>query len=353
MSLAILQAAELRSAATARLPLFGDYALADPAFLWLLPVILLFVAWGRGSSGRARARVSVLPGVRLPRSLRQRFLWLPLALQTLAMFCVVIALARPLRGSVEIATTSEGVDIAIVIDRSSSMKWDDLQPGKSRLDVVKEVVAEFAERRMTDRDGAADNVGLFAYAQFPQLICPFTLDVGSMRTWIESIQMVEYRAEDGTAIGAALAKAVAVLSESEAESKVIVLLTDGENNVHDIAPLEAAELAAERGVRVYTVAAGRYRYIENWAGRVQRTEQHIDTTELRKIAERTDGRFYRARDREELEGIYAEIEALERTERNEERFEENYDLYPWFLIVALGLYSSAWISASTWARRLP
>lgn len=352
-ALALTQVSEVRSAASSRLSLFGDYSLADPAFLGLLPVVLLCVLWGRSARGRPRGSIGSLATQALPRSLRQRMLWLPTLLQALALVCVVLSLARPLRGNVQIATTSEGIDIALVIDRSSSMQYEDLETGRTRLDVVKDVVTEFAARRMTDREGAADNVGIITYARYPQLLCPFTLDVASLREWVEGVEMVRYREEDGTAIGAALAKAVAVLRESDARSRIAVLLTDGENNVHDITPLEAAELAAEEGVRVYTVAAGRYVYAQDWTGRISRSEQRIDTTELRQIAEQTGGRFYRAKDRAELEGIYAEIEALERTPRNEQRFEENYDLYPWFLLLGLGLYGGAWLSTATWARRLP
>ena len=250
---------------------------------------------------------------------------------------------------------SEGVEIALVLDRSSSMQHVDMDSGgeKTRLDVVKEVVGDFARRRMTDREGAADHVALFTFARFPELLCPFTLDAEALEGFLETVQLVEFGAEDGTAIGVALAKAVAVLRESDAESKVVVLLTDGENNETEITPLQAAELAAEHGIRVYTVLAGRYVYVQDWFGRIQPSERELDSTELEAIAETTGGRFFRARDRRGLEEVYAEIESLERTPREDRPYVDQVDHYPRFLILALLSYFAAWATGATVLRRLP
>jgi Ca-activated chloride channel family protein len=166
------------------------------------------------------------------------------------------------------------------------------------------------------------------------------------------VELVQYEAEDGTGIGRGLAKAVAVLAGSEAESKVVVLLTDGENNVDDITPATAADLAAEKNVRVYTVLAGRYVYQQDVFGRIFVSETELDPTELQAIADKTGGRFFRAKDRATLEEVYAEVENLERTPRTEQRFTETFDLYPLFLLPALVLYGLGWLSASTWARRV-
>lgn len=356
MTLAALVAqggAELKSAGAARLHVVGDLYLGDPWFLLLLPPALLLLAWGRSRRGATSGRVPALPSEQLPRSLAQRLAWVPVLLQGLALCGVTLALARPVRANVLATTTSEGVDIALLVDRSSSMKYEDLEEGRNRLEVVKEVVGDFAVRRMTDTVGAADNVALLTFAQYPMLLCPFTLDAGALTGFLEQVDLVRHEAEDGTAIGRGLAKAVALLAESDARSKVVVLLTDGENNVTDIAPMDAAELAAELGVRVYTVLAGRFVYQEDIFGRVYATEQSLDSSELEAIARETGGMFFRARDRDGLEEVYAQIEALERTERTERRETETYDLYPWLLFATLGLYLAAWISSSTWARRLP
>jgi len=341
----------VKSAAEGRMHLWNDLFLADPPFLLLVPVAVLALLYGRAARGRAKARFSALPAGRLPRSLAQRFGWVPVLLQISSLVLVVLALARPLRGDVETSSTSEGVDLALLIDRSSSMHYEDLEAGRSRLEVVKSVVEEFATRRMTDRDGASDYVALFTFARYPQELCPFTLDVDAVRGFLEDVELARDRAEDGTGIGIALAKAVAVLRESEAESKVVVLLTDGENNLDLIQPLEAATLAAEEGVRVYTVFAGTY--VTDAFGRARRIDPARDALELQEIAKVTGGRFFTARDRGELERAYAEIEELERTPREEKRFVEHYDLYPQFLLLALGLYAGAWLSFATWARRLP
>lgn len=340
-----------KSAAEGRLHLWGDYFLGDPYFLVLAPVVVLGILYGRSRKARAEARFSVLPSEILPRSMAQRFAWLPLVLQLSSLLLVVFALARPLRGNVETNSIAEGVDLALLVDRSSSMGHTDLEARRTRLEVVKEVVLEFATRRMTDREGASDFVGLFSFARYPRELCPFTLDVDAVRGFLEGIDLARDRAEDGTGIGIALAKAVAVLRESEASSKVVVLLTDGENNLDLISPAEAAELAAEEGIRVYTVFAGSF--VMDAFGRMREVDPEHDTRELRGIAEVTGGRFFRARDRRALEKAYAEIEELERTPRQEKRFVEHYDLYPLILYAAMGMYVAAWLCCATWARRLP
>jgi len=341
-----------QSAAHSSLRLFGDYSLANPEALALLLLIPLLFLWGRTARGRLRGRVSVLPSVDL-RSLRQRWMWLANAMQLLAMLSLVVALARPLRGSSFEEVTSEGVDIALVIDRSGSMEFEDLAPGRTRLNVVKEVVGEFAERRMGDREGAADNCALISFARYPKLLCPFTLDAEAFRSFLNGIAIATSRQENRTGIGVALAKAVSVLRKSSAKSKVVILLTDGENNVEDITPMAAAELAAEDGIRVFTIYSAKYLFVPDpMRGGYVASKDGFDTTELEQMAELTGGQFFQAKDRESLRAIYGEIESMERTPRSEDRYEENYDLYIWFLLAGIGLYGGAWLSHCTWARRL-
>ncbi len=340
----------VQSAAEESLRLWGNISLGDPWFLALAPLFMLFFLLRLRRRGHVAGRVPVLPSGRIL-SLRQRISWVPNALNGSALFLVVFALARPLEGDVETSTETEGVDIALVLDRSSSMEADDLEAGRTRLDVVKDVVADFAERRMTDHEGASDNIALFSFARYPQQLCPFTLDVEAVKGFLGEVELVTHREEDGTGIGIALAKAVAVLRESEAKSRVVVILTDGENNLPQIPPGEAGDMAAEEGIRVYTVFAGRYVY--DPFGRRMRSEQLIDTTELKRIAQLTDGKFFRARDKEGLEAAYAEIEALEKTPLEAKRFVEHYDLYFNFLILAFIMWVLGWASDFTWARRLP
>lgn len=340
-----------KSAALETFRLFGAYSLSDPWFLALIPVGMLALWHGRSRAGRAKARVGSIATTAPRKSLVQHLLWVPPLLQVAAVVLVAIALARPLRGSVETVSETEGVDIALTIDISSSMEYNDLDPSKSRLQVVKEVVRDFAVRRMTDREGAADSIALLTFAHYPKLICPFTLDVDALTGFVDGLEIVKNRqAEDGTAIGVGLAKAVAVLKGTEARSKVVVLLTDGENNVYAIRPEDAADLAAKEKIKVYTVFAGKYAYSGGMF--LQRAEETIDTSELEAIAKKTGGRFFRARDPKELERVYAEIEALERTKRHTRHFTETFDLYPLFLLPGLVCYVLAWLFGSTWARRL-
>jgi Ca-activated chloride channel family protein len=354
IALALLQAAEAaRGTGEARLHLWGDYYLSDPGFLWLAPAALAFLWYGRSRRGIESGRVPSLPSSALPRTLAQHFGWIPPLLQASALLLVVFCLARPVRGNAVRTTVSEGIDIVLAIDRSSSMKYPDLEEGRTRLDVIKDVVGEFAKRRMTDRVGAADNCALLTFAQFPQLLCPFTLDEGAFSSFLKGLEIVKTEAEDGTAIGRGLAKAVALLKDSDAKSKVVVLLTDGENNVEDITPAEATELAVQEHVKVYTVLAARYAFQEDIFGRIYPTNRELDSSALEDIAKKTDGYFFRVKDRNALDAAYKRIEELERTERREERYTETFDLYAQFLLAALASYVAAWISYATWARRLP
>jgi Ca-activated chloride channel family protein len=300
------------------------WSFADPWLLLFAPVAWLCLWRGRGESGRAEARATLVE--RVPASWRSNTRFVPFVLSALAAACVAVALARPLRGEVRSDSESEGVDIALVVDRSGSMQ---------------------------DKEGAADQCALIVFAAYPQILCPYTLDVDAIRGFIEELQPVQNRQEDGTGIGVGLAKAVQTLAGSEAKSKVAVLLTDGENNLDSIAPLEAADLAAKSGVKVYTIFAGRYAYAFDAFGRAVPTRRETDTTELRRIAERTGGLHFRARDQAELERAYAQIESLERTKRVVSRRVENYDAYKALLLPALLLQLLAFLGWRTIWRTLP
>src|SRR5262249_27385978 len=155
----------------------------------------------------------------------------------------------------------------------------------------KEVVGDFAKRRMTDRENAADNVALITFARYPQLLCPFTLDVDALQGFLDQVDIVKREEEDGTAIGVGLAKAVSILRDSDAKSRICVLLTDGENNIDDISPAEATKLAAEEHIRVYTIFAARYTYrVDPIFGRIEPTNQPVDTSALEQMAKDTGGR---------------------------------------------------------------
>ena len=356
----------IRSAAERQFDLWSGYSLSDPWFLLLVLVAPIAVLWGIGRRRHVQGRVPVIPRG-LPTSAPQTFSWVPPLFECAALVLVVLALARPLRGNVEIESTNEGIDIVLLVDRSTSMTVRDLEPappgqGRSigirpgqdngrptRLDVVKEVVGDFAQRRMNDRVGASDSVALVVFARYPELRCPFTLDSNALIGKLEEVDFAG-QAEGGTGVGVAVAKAVSVLKESDAKSRVAILLTDGENNIDTIQPMAAARLAESAGIKVYTVLAGAF--AADQFGRMVSSDR-LDSTELEAIAELTGGMFFRARDRDALENVYKEIEELERTEREDERFAEHFDVYRLFLLLALASYGLAWASHCTWARRLP
>jgi len=337
--------------ADARLALWGDLALADPVFLFFVPVALVALFIGVRRRGRVAARLPRLPHLRLPRTLGQRLAWLPTALKLAALLLAVGALSRPLEGTIETQSHGEGVDIALVLDRSSSMEARGGEGEPRRFDIARAVLEAFARRRMTDTEGIADNVALFGFARFTDLLCPFTLDADAMTGVLAGLDVVTHRDLDATGIGVALAKTVDVFRGLDANSKVVILLTDGMENVDVIPPIRAGKLAAEEGIKVYTIFAGpKEAYYRGVFGLEKRV---ADTTDLERIAELTDALFFHAETAEELEAVYAEIETLERREREEERFAEHLDLYPGLLLPAFLLYVLAWLSACTWARRLP
>ena len=304
--------------------LFGDLH-----FLWLLLPVAILVA------GRVlrRGRPAVDGGSErllgaLPRTLRARTRWMPGAAGVLAAVLIVAALARPLQGREESRVYTEGIDIVLAVDTSSSMLEQGLQRGVTTLDVVKSVVADFIESRTSDR------LGLITFAAWPRTECPLTLDNEGVLARLAQVQCVRRNSEeDGTAIGVAIGQAARKLKDSDAKSKVIVLLTDGQNNMLTVDPMEATALCKDLGIRVYTIGAGR-QFEQTLLGVRERPG---DFRLLEEIAAQTGGRFFRAVDTQSLASIYAEIDRLERTERQDVRYTDYDDLYPWLLVPAIAL----------------
>ena len=322
----------------------GDLYLSSPAALLLLPLLAVFALLGRTSKRRSIARMGTLAAGVFPKSLRQRLAPLVGLLLAVGVVLMTLALARPVRADVLRADVSEGVDILLVIDRSGSMEERDMARGATRLDVVKKVAADFAERRTNDAVGAADSIGVMAFAAYPSLLLPFTLDSEMIQATLSGItELNPYSSANGNGVGVALTKAAQVLSESEAESRVVVLLTDGQNNVPAIDPLDAAAFAAAENVRVHTILAGRG---------VSRDPRAMQArSELRGIAEETGGQYFAAENIGELEAIYGLIEELERTPRERRRFVATQDLYPSLLGPGLACYLLAWLVRVAFVRR--
>jgi Ca-activated chloride channel family protein len=302
--------------------------LGDPWFLALLLPLLALVVWRCSRPRPAIDGGSRLLHGELPRTWRTRLAWLPGVLAVLSAVLIVGALARPLQGREESIVYTEGVDIQLVVDTSSSMLEDGLERGVTNLNVVKAVVAEFVGSREDDR------IGLISFASWPRTECPLTLDMQGLLQRIEAVECVRRNSEeDGTAIGVALGQAARKLKDSDATSKVVVLLTDGEENRFTVDPMEAAALCKDLGVRVYTIGAGRK--LARGFGR--QIEKPMNTQLLEAIASATGGRFFRARDAGSLAAVYDEIDNLERTRREDVRYTDYEDLYTWLLLPAAAL----------------
>jgi Ca-activated chloride channel family protein len=275
-------------------------------------------------------------------------------MRALALGLLVLALARPQLGMSQTVVRTEGIDIMLAVDISSSMLAEDFALGErrvSRLEAVKAEVRRFLEKRGGDR------VGLVLFGARPYLQCPLTLDHDWLLSNLDRAEVGLI--EDGTAVGSALASAVDHLEASDAKSKIVVLLTDGESNAGRISPRTAADAAAELGYKVYTIGAGSrglapYPVTDVFGNRRYRPMQvDVDEATLRDIAERTNGRYWRATGTESLEQVYAAIDTLEKTSHEGLHFLEYRELYLWLAIPALLLLVLESLLAETWLRVLP
>lgn len=311
------------------------FRFAHPEVLLLL-LLVPVVAWWSLRPGRERSvaysSIDLLLGAGLGASAWKRYG--KLTLRLLALVLIVFALARPQTGRSKHTEYAEAVDIMLVLDTSGSMQAQDFEP-KNRLFVAKEVIKEFIAKRTTDR------IGLVVFAADAVTQCPLTLDYGLLTKLVDQVDFGML--DDGTAIGMGLASACNRMRTSEAKSKVIVLLTDGQNNAGMVDPATAARVAQSLGIKVYTIGVGtRGRApipIDDpvFGRRLISVDVDIDEVTLRKIAELTDGQYFRATDTEELQQIYARIDELERTKVASETFVEYTERFKWLLIPALGL----------------
>jgi Ca-activated chloride channel family protein len=328
--------------------------LHDPLLLLLLlllPLLLRRMRARRHASLRFPV-VSALSGVAHVR--RARWQWVPAAMRALAFGLLVISLARPQVGKSATRVNSEGIDIMLAVDVSGSMLAEDFEIGGkrvNRLEAVKSVVAGFLEKRPGDR------VGLVLFAGRPYSQCPLTLDHGWL---LQNLNRAEIgMIEDGTAIGSALATAVKRLEASDAKTRIVILLTDGQSNAGKIPPATAADAAKALGYRVYTIGAGTrglapFPQTDPFGNRVYvPTPVDIDEETLRAIAQTTGGRYYRATDLESLQGIYAEINDLEKSPYEGLQYLDYTELYPWLALPAFLLLLAESVLVQSWLRVLP
>jgi Ca-activated chloride channel family protein len=325
----------------------------DPIFLvFILVAIGLLVYYFKFKKARAASvRYSDVNLVRrLKPSLRIKERHILPVLRTLAIVLLAFALARPQSGRKGQEVSSEGIDIMLVLDISGSMKAEDFKP-HNRLHVAKEVIKEFIGGRQSDRIGLV----IFSKQSFTQ--CPLTLDYGVLFNFLDQVDFGMI--EDGTAIGLAIANAVNRLRESDAKSKVVILLSDGRNNAGEIDPITAAQTAKAMKVKIYTIGAGKpgrapipvdhpifgKRYV--WA------ETEIDEATLREIAQITGGEYFRAKDEEALSRIYKQISQMEQTEIKVKEYLQYNELFSNYAFVGLFLLLFEVVLANTRYRKIP
>jgi len=288
-----------------------------------------------------------------PKSWRMRLVNLPMVLRCIAFTLIVIVMARPQTHNSWDNRQVDGIDIMMAMDVSTSMLAEDLKP--NRLEAAKNVASEF----IADRPN--DNIGLTIFAGEAFTQCPMTTDHASLINLLQSVRTdIASRGliSDGTAIGMGLANAVSRLKNSKSKSKVVILLTDGSNNMGDISPMTSAQIARSLGIRVYTIGLGTNKvapYPMPVAGGVQYVNipVEIDTKTLSDIAAVTEGNFYRATNNRELKQIYKDIDKLEKTKMDVKTYSKRYEAYQPFAIAALLVLLFELILRTTVLRRIP
>jgi len=326
---------------------------ANPLFLILLGIMPVLI-WYYLRQNKLRqasiafSDVSIAKGIRP--SFRVRYRHLPMALRMMALFIFILAMARPQAGQKEEEIITEGIDIMLTLDTSSSMKAEDFKP-QNRLGAAKEVLEEFIKSRHNDR------IGLVVFARHSFTQCPLTLDYGVLLDLLEKIDIGMI--EDGTAIGTAIANSVNRLRDSKAKSKIIVLLTDGINNAGKIDPETAAKTARALDIKMYTIGAGKpggaLYPIEDpiFGKRYVRMDTEIDEVLLRRIADDTGGMYFRAKDEKGLREIYKTISKLEKTEIETKEYANYTELVGGFLLPALLIILLELILSNTMFRKIP
>ena len=325
----------------------------NPEFLWLLlllPLLIGLYVWRHLKHKRPTLTFSDTSKLTdLPGNWRIYGVWLGPLTRWLAFALIVLALARPQFKNTTVERNAEGIDIVLALDISTSMKAEDLKP--NRFEAARSVAIDFIDKRLSDR------IGLVVFARKSFTVVPPTLDYRLLKQLLNDVQMGIV--EDGTAIGMGIATAVNRLKESEAESKVIILLTDGQNNSGEIDPVTAADLAVTYGIKIYTIGAGTrgtapYPVQDPIFGkRYQNVKVDIDEEMLTQIANMSNGAYFRATDTDRLKEIYNQIDELEKTEIEELIFTDYEDLYSWFLIPAFLLLLFSVVSEKVLFRTEP
>lgn len=327
----------------------------SPLFLFLLPLAVLAIIYARRQNLSSGFKFS---SEELVRDLKPTFKLLLsqkiIYLRLIAVALIILALARLQSPVVDSKITTEGVDIVLALDSSTSMLAEDFKiNGKreSRVEVIKEVVRNFIHGMKNNR------MAIVTFAARAYTVCPLTLDYNWLVTNLQRVR--SGMLEDGTAVGSGIATSLNRLKNSKAKSKVIILLTDGRNNLGKISPLTAAEAAKALKVKIYTIGAGGkgpvpYPVRDFFGNKVyQQIEIDLDEETLTKIAAITGAKFYRATDTESLREIYGEIDKLEKTPMQEKGYLQYHELFPLFLIPGILLLILEVFLSNTVLRKVP
>jgi Ca-activated chloride channel family protein len=325
---------------------------------WLLLLLLLvpLVALLQGGLGAAPAVVfsSLQPLREIGKVRRSRIGGWLTSMLLLALALLIVALARPRQGKTISQVQASGIDIMLALDVSGSMQAEDFTIGgerANRLEVVKQVTRKFIEGRPNDR------IGIVCFAGRPYLVSPLTLDHGWLLQNLERVRMG--LVEDGTAIGSAIASSANRLKDKESKSRIVVLLTDGDNNAGKVPPLTAAEAAKALGIKVYTVGAGTRGFapmpVQDMFGRkvYRNVKVDVDEDTLTKVADLTGAKFYRATDTKTLNQIFEQIDKLEKSTVELNEYTQYRELFPWFLGAGFGVLALQTVLSQTVGRKLP
>jgi len=333
---------------------WDTFGFANP-WLLLLLLMLPILAILRGAKGSAPAVTfsSLAPLRDLGRSRRSKAGGWLMTLLLLSLGAFIVALARPQQGRTLTHVEASGIDIILAIDVSKSMLAEDFTIGNqraNRLEAVKKVTERFIEGRPNDR------IGIVAFAGRPYLVSPLTLDHDWLLQNLERIRIG--LVEDGTAIGSAIASSSNRLKDREAKSRIVVLLTDGDNNAGKVSPSTAAEAAKALGIKVYAIGAGTRGYAPipmQVFGRTvyQNVKVEVNEETLKEVAKITEAKFYRATDSESLEEIFEEIDKLEKSTVQMSHFKEVRELFPWAVGIGGALLGLHILLGQTLWRRLP
>lgn len=308
----------------------------NPNLLYLLLLLLPMIGWyiWKQRDMDTSIRLSTLNGfAKAPRTYKWYLRHVPFVLRTLAMAILIVALARPQSTDHWSNTTTEGIDIVVALDISSSMLAEDFKP--NRLEAAKEDAIRFISGRPNDRVGLV----VFAGESFTQ--CPLTTDHAVLINLINDVK--SGMIEDGTALGVGLANSVSRLKESSAKSKVVILMTDGINNCGEIPPLTAADIAKAMGVRVYTIGVGTqgqapYPFVDQFGNKhYQKVDVEIDEEVLSQIATQTDGRYFRATSNKRLQEVYEQIDQLEKSKIETREYSKKIEEYLPLILAGLAL----------------